>query len=255
MKPRGNSVWIGYDPRETAAFFVAQASIDRSNRYIPVHGLLLDELRARGLYVRATETRSGPSGNPIMWDTISGAPMSTEFAISRFLVPHLAGSGLALFVDCDVMARKNISAVFDAALRDPSKAVYCVKHEHTPASGVKMDGQAQTNYARKNWSSVMLFNCDHPANKALTVEMVNTLPGRDLHRFCWLNDEEIGALDPSWNWLVGHSSPEIDPAIVHFTEGGPWMAGYENVPYADEWRREFHRIVTRTSQGLTRQVA
>jgi hypothetical protein len=104
-----------------------------------------------------------------------------------------------------------------------------------------MDGQAQTRYARKNWSSVILWNVDHPANKALTIELVNSVPGRDLHRFCWLEDDLIGELHPKWNWLVGHSDPEIDPAIVHFTDGIPTMQGYEDSEYADEWRAELER--------------
>jgi hypothetical protein len=84
----------------------------------------------------------------------------------------------------------------------------------------------------------MLFNCEHPSNRALDAELVNMLPGRDLHRFCWLKDEEIGELEPSWNWLCGHSDPEIAPDIVHMTEGGPWFEAYQDVPYADEWRAE-----------------
>jgi hypothetical protein len=117
-----------------------------------------------------------------------------------------------------------------------------VKHNYAPSNVVKMDGQMQQLYARKNWSSVMLFNVDHPANQRLTVEMVNTLPGRDLHRFCWLEDHEIGELTPDWNWLVGHSDPTIAPAIVHYTEGLPSMAGYESCQFAEEWfamRREW----------------
>ena len=82
----------------------------------------------------------------------------------------------------------------------------------------------------------MVFNVDHPANKELTVELINTLPGRDLHRLCWLSDGDIGAIDSSWNWLVGHSDDSIEPKSVHFTEGVPDMPGYENVRYADEWR-------------------
>jgi hypothetical protein len=68
------------------------------------------------------------------------------------------------------------------------------------------------------------------------VERVNSLPGRDLHRFCWLDDDLIGDLDPAWNYLVGHSSPAIKPKVVHFTEGWPGLNGHGNVPYADEWR-------------------
>ena len=101
-----------------------------------------------------------------------------------------------------------------------------------------MDGQRQSNYARKNWSSVMLFNCDHPANKRLSLNMVNTLPGRELHRLCWLEDHEIGALKPEWNYLVGSTKDCPDPQIVHHTLGIPSMPGYENSEYAVDWRGE-----------------
>lgn len=137
-------------------------------------------------------------------------------------------------MDCDVLVRRDINELFDLA--DPTKAVMVVKHDYRPANDTKMDGQTQSTYPRKNWSSVMLFNLGHPANRDLTVEMVNSLPGRDLHRFCWLPDHLIGELPQEWNWLVGHSDRSIDPAIVHFTEGTPSMPGHENDPYSDEWQ-------------------
>lgn len=229
------SIWLGFDPREAAAFAVARASI-RRHLFAPmtVNGLVLARLRAKGLYTRPTELRESADGQGRqLWDTISDAPMATEFACSRFLVPHLARTGWALFMDCDVMARKPMEPLFEAAQN--RYAVMVVKHDHRPTEARKMDGQAQTVYPRKNWSSVILWNVDHAANKRLTVEMVNTLPGRDLHRFCWLEDHEIGELGPEWNWLAGHSDPAIDPAIVHHTDGIPLMPGYENVPYAGEW--------------------
>lgn len=236
------SIYIGWDPREEAAYSVAMHSISRHlSRFIPMHGLVLADLVERGLYTRPTETREGPAGAPIMWDVISDAPMSTEHACARFLTPHLAKSGWALFMDGDILARADLAELFDAL--DPAKAVYCVKHVHEPIPGLeKMDGQLQTAYARKNWSSVMALNCDHPSNRLLTIDLVNALPGRDLHRFCWLKDEEIGALEPAWNWLVGHSDPTTDPKIVHFTSGLPDMPGYEAVPFADEWRAERMRL-------------
>lgn len=229
------SVWIGYDPREAAAFAVARSSIKRHATIpVPVHGLVLNDLREKGLYTRPHERRGCQ-----LWDVISDAPCATEFSNSRFLVPHLAGSGWALFMDCDMLVRGNIRELFD--LCDPEKAVMVVKHNHQPPEGVKMDGQMQTRYARKNWSSVIAFNCDHPANKALTLEMVNDLPGRDLHRFCWLEDDLIGELPVEWNWLAGHSDPAVDPKIVHHTEGSPCLPGYEDAPFADEWRAELAR--------------
>lgn len=237
MTTRFLTVWIGYDPREAAAFAVAKQSI----RYFhpirpPSYGVVLSDLRAQGLYYRPTERRLGR-----LYDVISEHEMATEFAISRFLVPTLAkrrtrgklDPGWALFMDCDVMLRGSLNKLLP--LLDDSKAVYCVKHDHQPANTEKMDGQRQSAYARKNWSSVMAFNVTHPANTALDVEMVNTLLGRDLHRFCWLNDDQIGELPPEWNYLVGHTKTEAEPQIVHFTDGGPWLEAFRDVPYASEW--------------------
>lgn len=231
------SIWIGYDAREAEAFAVCRASIShRLTMPIQINGLILRKLREKGLYDRPTEDRNGQ-----LWDTISDAPMATEFAISRFLVPHLARNGWALFMDCDMMAMSNLARVFKGL--DSSKAVYCVQHKHVPSSNVKMDNKLQTFYARKNWSSFCIFNCDHPANKRLTLEMINTLPGRDLHRFCWLDDDEIGALDPSWNFLVGHSDPSIQPNVIHWTNGGPWFQEYKNAPFSNEYFNERDRAV------------
>lgn len=197
-----------------------------------MRGLVLSDLERMGIYTRPWEIRE----NGQLWDVLSDAPMSTEFACSRFLTPILAKTGLALFMDCDILARGNVARLFDRA--EKKYAVMVVKHHHDPDYQVKMDGQQQTKYLRKNWSSVMLFNVDHPANRKLTHEMVNTLPGRELHRFCWLEDDEIGELGPEWNYLVGHTSTEVEPQLVHFTDGVPFMAGYQHVEFAEEYRRE-----------------
>lgn len=257
------SIYIGFDPRpaEAVAFAVTRHSVQRRlTQKIPVQGLVLSDLIERGLYTRPMERRPAAADKPVMWDVISDAPMSTEFANSRFLVPTLqrlasrvsfqaindrtprylnGTAGWALFMDGDMLARTNIARVTDGL--DLKKAVYCVKHNHVPTSTVKMDGQTQTQYSRKNWSSFVLFNCDHPSNRDLTPDVVNMLPGRDLHRFCWLKDDEIGELGPEWNWLVGHSDPSIDPKVAHFTDGPPNIVGYESAPFADEWRAELAR--------------
>lgn len=224
-----SSIWIGFDPREAAAFAVARYSIKKHlTQPIPISGLVLEDLQNRGLYYRPTERRLGR-----LHDVISQHQMATEFAISRFLVPHLAKRGWALFMDCDMLLRANIARVFEGL--DGRKAVYCVKHNHVPDNVTKMDDCVQSQYARKNWSSFMIFNCGHPSNKKLTIELVNSIPGRDLHRFCWLEDDEIGELPVEWNWLVGHSDPARDPKNVHFTDGGPWFEAFRNVQFADEW--------------------
>ena len=244
---RGNmrkpaTIYLGFDPRETAAFAVARESIRRRLTVpVPIKGLVLDTLKAQGLYWRPTEKRLGK-----LWDVISGAQMSTEFAISRFLVPHLhQQGGWALFMDCDMLVKGNLIRLFDEleSSLDSHKALYCVKHQHVPMTDVKMDSCKQTIYPRKNWSSFMVFNCDHPANKRLTLELVNGARGLDLHQFCWLQDEEIGEIDPKWNYLVGHTVlPEgVDPKVVHYTDGGPWFNGFETVAYAEDWRQELNR--------------
>lgn len=232
--PIAHSIWIGYDPREALSFAIAKHSIRKYDRNTPIRGVVLDKLRADGLYWRPTESRINSDGRRQLWDVISDAPMATEFSIARFLVPHLAKEGWALFVDSDVMLRRHIGRLFDHA--DRTKAVMCVKHDHRPADERKMDGQIQTQYSRKNWSSVMMFNCHHPANALLTVEMINRVPGRDLHRFCWLDDDDIGELPSEWNYLVGHSKSESDPALIHFTAGVPDLPGYENQDFAEDWR-------------------
>lgn len=234
-----HSVWIGFDPREAHAYAVTRHSLaSHLVRPIPIRPLILPDLQAAGLYTRETIRKEG-----LLYDVVSEHPMATEFAISRFLVPHLVKetserrrySRWAVFMDSDMLVRDNIDSLFKQSRAQ--YAVMVVKHDFRPACQTKMDGQVQSLYARKNWSSVILFNVDHPSNAALTPEYVNSLPGRDLHRFCWLKDEEIGELDLTWNYLIGHhtAANEPDPKIVHFTDGIPTMRGYENAEYAEEW--------------------
>lgn len=221
-------------------YLVTRSSLRRQlNVPIPVKPLLLRALRDLGVYTRPTEVRDGR-----LWDVISDAPMSSEFAISRFFIPFLCGNGgWALFLDGDMLARGNVGDLLRQIERTDA-AVVCVKHKHAAIEGAKKKGdQVQTAYQRKNWSSMMAINCDHPANRKLTIDLLNTAPGRDLHRFCWLADRDIGEVGAEWNWLAGHSDPKIDPKIVHFTAGLPCVAGYEDAPYAEEWRTELMRLM------------
>jgi hypothetical protein len=238
LTDRPCSIWIGFDPREAAAFAVARSSAQRRmTEQLPISGIVLDQLVERGLYRREVRVQYS-NGNKVLWDPISDAPMSTEFAISRFFTPILAKRGWALFVDSDVLIRATLSRLF--AQLDDHYAIYCVKHpEIQNEPGVKMTGQPQVPYKRKNWSSVVCWNCDHPANKALTLDMLNSVPGRDLHRFCWLDDNAIGELAPEWNYLVGVSPrPAVMPRIVHFTLGVPLLDGRSDCEFADEWWNE-----------------
>jgi hypothetical protein len=224
------SVFIGYDAREHDAYQVAQFSLmRRASKPVMVMPLVLSHLSSL-LTRQVTRTDDGK-----LWCPISQAPMSTEFAISRFCVPFIQRSGWALFMDCDVLCLADISALFQLA--DDRYAVMVVKHNYVPEETVKMDGQVQTTYPRKNWSSVILWNCGHPANLRLTKEQLNTWPGRDLHGFKWLKDEEIGQLPIEWNYLVGISQSS-SAKLLHFTLGGAWIDFWPGGPYDSVWLEE-----------------
>lgn len=231
-------VYIGYDSREAAAYNVAHYSLMRHASRLPsVTPLNIAQLNRQGLMVRPV--RTGENGE--MWDVISNAPQSTEFATSRFLTPLLAQTGWALFVDSDVVFLRDVHEIFEN-VTGATKAVYVVKHNYVPSSDFKMDGQVQTQYLRKNWSSVMLFNCDHPANLRLTSHLINTLPGRDLHRFCWLRDSDIGELGAGWNWLVGEQPMPEKLGVAHFTLGGPWLPNWKPSKHDEIWSQNFEAL-------------
>lgn len=234
-EPVRAQVFVGFDSREVAAYQVCVQTLrERSRRPPAVVPLLEPHLRAAGLYRRPHERRDG-----CLWDTLSDAPMSTEFAQTRFLAPLLCAADWALYCDCDFLWRADVDDLL--RLADPRFAVMVVQHDYRPTATVKMDGQPQLAYPRKNWSSLVLWNCRHPAHAPLA-SVVNTWAGHRLHGFRWLDDALIGALPPAWNWLEGHSAPHLDPKAVHFTRGTPDMPGYENVAYADEWRLALARV-------------
>lgn len=226
------------------AFNVARHSIVKRTKH-PIQVIPLD-LKHLDILTRPIEHRNGQ-----MWCPISDAPMSTEFAISRFCVPFLQDHGWALFADCDIICWSDIEELF--ALADDKYAVMVCKHQQqydpkdslTPGNPeawkptLKMDAQIQTFYDRKNWSSVILWNCDHPANVRLTREKLNTWPGRDLHAFKWLEDSEIGELPQHWNWLVNVTPGEPEKkGIWHFTLGGPWFEDWKSSEHDAEWIKE-----------------
>ena len=222
--------YIGYDPREERAVEVASRTLKKVSG-ITAELLRSERLADAGLLWRISDHRGGQA-----YDLVSNAPKSTAFAASRFLVPILCQDGWALFTDCDVVFMRDPREMVNEI--EIGKAVYVVKHEYTPVSQWKMDSQVQTVYPRKNWSSVMLFDCGHPANRRLSLHDVNTRPGRDLHALYWLNDAEIGELDPAWNWLVGEQPMPDRLGIAHVTNGGPFTQGWKGGPHDDIWLRE-----------------
>lgn len=223
-------VFIGYDARERLAWQVCAASLQATAKApVAMEPIGRTALVKTGHYTRPQSDRNG-----VHWDDISNAPCSTDFSIARFWLPALAGrAGWALYCDCDFLWRRDVGELF--ALADSRYAVMVVKHAFAPTDTEKMDGQIQTSYPRKAWSALTLWNLAHAGNQRLNHYKLNTLHRNDLHAFCWLRDEEIGALPEAWNWLDGHSDPVIDPSAVHFTRGTPDMAGWEFTRYAGEW--------------------
>lgn len=224
-------IYIGHEPREQRAYDVAVSSmLRRTKAPVSITPLNRDNLERCGLLRRPTDLRGS------MYDLISNAPCSTGFAISRFLTPILAQSGWALFVDSDVVFLGDVADLF--ALADPTKAVQVVKHGNDFADGEKMDGQVQTSYPRKGWSSVMLFNVSHPGNRRLTLDGVSHSRGIDLHQFSWLHDIEIGDLPSEWNWLVCVQPKPANPQLAHFTLGGPYLPDWAPREHDDIWLKE-----------------
>ena len=217
------NIYVGYDSKEDIAYRVCKHSIlKRSRANVKIRSLKIYELKANKLYNRTIDPLA-----------------STEFTYSRFLVPTLNNfNGWAVFCDCDFLFFDDVEKILNNI--DESKAVYCVQHDYTPKEKHKMDGQKQTIYPRKNWSSLILFNCSHSSNKRLSVDLVNSETGSFLHQFKWLKDSEIGSLDERWNWLEGWTSKHNDkkPFAVHYTRGGPWFEEWQDVEFANEWIEE-----------------
>lgn len=239
-------VFVGYDPREHDAWLVCKHTLETyhgKRQDVQAHPLGHRSLRHAGMFSRTWEVDAAGQYH----DTIDGKPFSTDFSHSRFIVPHLAKSaglsGWVMFVDCDFMFLGPVEALFKLA-EGSDKALLCVQHHMSVKDGSKkMDGVLQTSYARKMWSSIMMINLDHPSNDKLTVDEVNTRAGSWLHQFGWLLDHEIGELPETWNWIPGHSDEKTAPEAVHYSFGGPYMRGFERVPYAQEWRLFFREVM------------
>lgn len=216
-------VYIGYDTRETVAFNVLSHSIhSRASQPVAIAPLMLSQLQ--GVFTR--------DRHPLQ---------STDFSFSRFLTPYLSDyRDWSIFMDCDMLMLDDIVKLWN--LRDDRYAVMVVKHQYEPRETTKFLGQPQTTYAKKNWSSAILFN--NQKCRSLTPEYVNTASGLELHQFKWLESEEmIGELPHRWNHLVDVNAPNQDVSLVHFTLGGPYFKEYVNCEYSQEWHNELQQML------------
>lgn len=223
-------IYIGFDSREAIASKICEFSLKKnSNKKLNIEHIKIDEMREKKIYKREDDKLG-----------------STEFTFTRFLVPYLENyNGWALFCDSDFLWLSDVNELF--SLCDERYAIMCVHHDYKPLNIEKKIGQSQHNYPRKNWSSMVLWNCSHPSNKILTPDLVNTQSGKFLHRFGWLKDQEIGKINYEWNWLIDWYKEPVDgkPKALHFTEGGPWLGSkYDKKEYSNIWNAyysNFHK--------------
>lgn len=219
-------IFIGWDSREDIAYQVCKYSIEkRSSIPVEIIPIKQHELRELKIYNRPIDKLA-----------------STEFSLTRFLVPYLSGfSGKAVFCDCDFLwlcDAKEISELFDNRY-----AAQVIRHNYIPPESVKMDNKVQYQYPRKNWSSMIVFNCEHPSNMVLTPQFIDVAAGSTLHQFKWLHDNEIGGLDHNYNWLEGwYHKTSYEPKIIHYTRGNVYFKEFQDVDYADLWKSEFKEL-------------
>ena len=210
-------IFIGYDPKEAIAFHTCVNSIIRhSSKPVTIHPLALTNISGY------TETHEDGSN---------------DFIYSRFLVPWLMSwKGKAVYIDGDMVVTEDITKLFDLA--EPYKAVQVVKHDYKTSQPKKYLGQKNEDYPRKNWSSVILWNCAHFAHRTLTPEFVQSARGSYLHRFSWLDDTLIGDLPAEWNWLADEYGRNREAKLIHWTLGLPGFIEYSTTPMAETWHYE-----------------
>jgi lipopolysaccharide biosynthesis glycosyltransferase len=209
-------VFIGWDPAQAEAAEVCKYTLlKHSTLPVQVNFLRLKDLKEQKL----------------IWKNDPAA--TTETTMTRWLVPHLSNyHGWSLYVDPDFVFFADIRELFQS--QEPRYATMVVKTPYKPKSTTRLDGRVTAAYGRKCWSSLMLFNCEHPKSKQLTPEYINNSNMSNLHRMDWANTNEIGGISEEWQVIPGHTDIAILQSPIkalHYTEGGPWTAAGRSVPY------------------------
>ena len=214
-------IYIGFDQRESIAYHAfVQSLIDHASIPLDITPLAVKTLKG---YEEKHKDKSN------------------DFVYSRFLTPFLNDfKGWAIFVDGDMICQTDIKELLD--LRDNSKALQVVKHDYKTKANQKYLGNINQDYPRKNWSSVILWNCTHPKHKILTPDFIANTSGKYLHRFSWLDDNEIGELPKEWNWLATEYPNNKEANIIHYTLGAPCFKDYRNTEMSDIWLKKYDRL-------------
>jgi hypothetical protein len=127
--------------------------------------------------------------------------------------------------------------------------VAVVKHDYKTRMPVKYMGAPNEDYPRKNWSSVIVWDCQSYPNRKLTPDFVQRQPGSFLHRFSWIDDDRIQALPIEWNWLPDELGENAEAKLLHYTLGTPCFHEFVDTTQAEEWHRE--RLLTEYCQQRT----
>jgi lipopolysaccharide biosynthesis glycosyltransferase len=184
---------------------------------------------------------------PLAMNTLKGykethTDKSNDFIYSRFLTPYLCNfKGWAIFADGDMICQADIKELWD--LMDESKALQVVKHDYKTKAKKKYLGNINEDYPKKNWSSVILWNCSHPKHKILTPKFIASQTGKYLHRFSWLDENEIGELPKEWNWLAIEYPENKNAKLIHYTLGTPCFKEYKESDMADIWYQTYNRTI------------
>lgn len=189
------------------------------------------------------------ASKPILFSPLTSLGLtqgSNEFTLSRFLVAKLCEfKGRAIFLDgADMLVLDDITKL--DALYDPRYAVQVVKHpayisrHRRKYVGTAMECE-QSNYARKNWASAMLINCEHEAWQDAH-RMIGAGSALKLLQFSFLADEQIGELPREWNVLVDEGQDPLGAKVLHWTAGIPHFTYYANAERADMWFSASHDV-------------
>ena len=171
------------------------------------------------------------------------------------MIPFLEGyrDTFSVFCDCDFLFQADVMNLI--LMIDKAKAIsVCMHPPYVPHSLIKMDGIPQHPMKRKNWASLIVFNNNHPSNKRLTVDYVNNvMPGRRLHHFDWLEDNEIGSIPLEWNTLDNYYHLS-EPQAIHYTDGGPWFQNYKHTMYSQQWWTEYDDFINTSKEPRTLSI-
>lgn len=194
-------IFAGYDPAESAGYHTfCHSVLSRASEPVSITPIARNTFK--------------------WWKREGKDDGATQFSFARFLVPYLCDyRGHAIFMDgADMLVLGDIAELW--AMRSHRHSVQVVQHDPYDTLQTKMWNQENRKYPRKNWSSVMIMNCEYHHAHMLTPEYVSKAEGSALHQFQWTNDERVGALPAEWNVLVGHQ-PQDGAKCLHFTNGLP----------------------------------